>query len=208
MGLSCQQDHYPSNRVVGGGWRACARSGGGGEWTRGQAEAERKEQKRGKRIMEEWKWTGGRTEKRTVRKQRQKEKRVTEADSAAEHRSCGEQADATYQSKHTAGLPWEEANSGGATSLSLLAPSHHASQPACRQLHPSNLLLSTTFSRKTASHYPEQGVCADGQTPDQSAGFPVRHPLLLDPAYRGSTPRSVWHLNFHFCFQFSCDWVY
>lgn len=130
-----------------------------------------------------------------MRKQRQKEKKVTETDSAAARRSCGEQADSTYQSKHTAGLPWEEANGGGATSLSLLAPSHHASQPACRQLHPSNLLLSTTFSRKTASHYPEQGVCADGQTPDQSAGFLVWHPLLLDPAYRGSTPRSVWHLN-------------
>lgn len=53
------------------------------------------------------------------------------------------------------------------------SPPHHSSQPACRQLHPSNLLLSTTFSRKTASHYPEQGVHADGQTPGQSNGFLV-----------------------------------
>lgn len=54
------------------------------------------------------------------KQQRQKGKRG--AENAAEHHSCGEQADSAQQSKHTAGLPWEEANGGGATSLSLLVP--------------------------------------------------------------------------------------
>lgn len=37
------------------------------------------------------------------KRQRQKGKRG--AESAAEHHSCGEQADSAQQSKHTAGLP-------------------------------------------------------------------------------------------------------
>ncbi|KAK5857246.1 hypothetical protein PBY51_010503 [Eleginops maclovinus] len=83
---------------------------------------------------------------------------------AVQH-SCGKQADSAQQSKHTAGLEVPPPSASWSP--------HHASQPVCRQLRPSHLLLSTTFSRKTASHYPEPGVRADGQTPGQSAGSPV-----------------------------------
>lgn len=42
-----------------------------------------------------------------------------------------------------------------------------------------------------------RGSALTARAPGQSAGFPLGHPLLLDPAYRGSIPRSAWHFNFH-----------
>lgn len=49
---------------------------------------------------------------RTERKQQTK--RGTETENATKHNSCGKQAASAQESKHTAGLPWEEANGGGA----------------------------------------------------------------------------------------------
>lgn len=89
-----------------------------------------------------------------------------EGESCAEHHSCGEQADSAQQSKHTAGFPERR------RALEIHQPPgpHHQS---CWQMHPSNLLLSTTFNRKTASHYPGQGVCwFPGVTPSASGRYP------------------------------------
>lgn len=89
-----------------------------------------------------------------------------EGESCAEHHSCGEQADSAQQSKHTAGFPERR------RALEMHQPPgpHHQS---CWQMHPSNLLLSTTFNRKTASHYPGQGVCwFPGVTPSASGRYP------------------------------------
>lgn len=68
--------------------------------------------------------------KRKDRKKHEgKGEREGERQSAAEHRSCARQADSAQQSKHTAGLPCEQASGGGATSLSILVPP--PCQPAC-----------------------------------------------------------------------------
>lgn len=119
--------------------------------------------------------------------------RGRETESAVEHHSCGEQADSAQQSKHTAGLPWEEASSGDAASLSLLVPpTMPASLPAdsCIPViyfsppHLTGRLLPITQGR---------GSALTARAPGQSTGFPAWHPLLLDPAYRGSIPTSTFH---------------
>lgn len=60
---------------------------------------------RGVNIDEKRKNVGVGMEDNKRKQQRQKGKRRTETESAAEHHSCGEQADSAQQSKHTAGLP-------------------------------------------------------------------------------------------------------
>lgn len=59
---------------------------------------------------------------------------------------------------------------------------HHASQPACRQLHLSNLLLSTTFNRRLLPITQSRGSSLTARRPGQSPHILVRHPLLPDPA--------------------------
>lgn len=146
---------------------------------------------------------GGPDEKnrKTVRLRKRTKKKNTNEDkqkSTAGYHSWDKQEDSTQKSKHTAGLPREKGNGGGAISRRLLVL---PARPARQQLHPHNLLLSTTFSRKTASHYPEQGVCADGQKPSLPERWrPGATPSAAGPCLRGlNSPIS--HCGFY------CWWL-